>query len=301
MNRFPSMQALRAIESVARNGALWRAASELNLTRSAISHQLRLLERDLGFKILIRTGNQTEITPRAMAYAEDVRRALSMIATSTSRRSQNGLTGRLTISAPPGFASAWLCTNMSDFIAEHPDVVLNVVTTHNLVATADPDVDLFITFDCENRAHLQVEPLMSVEFTPLCSPAYLSQFKSFNDLGILREATLLHMGDFTDWEQWMQLSGLPPENAHRGICFSDMNIVFTAVMAGEGIAIGDTVLWAKELREGKLMRPFSAALHTESGYFLCTPDENLSNPIVQEFSKWLKDRLEIGKMGQRKI
>lgn len=89
IKRFPSIQALRAIESVERNGALWRAAAELNVTRSAVSHQLRLLETDLGFKILERNGNRTEITPRARAYAEDVRRALSMIATSTARVSQH--------------------------------------------------------------------------------------------------------------------------------------------------------------------------------------------------------------------
>lgn len=300
IKRFPSIQALRAIESVERNGALWRAAAELNVTRSAVSHQLRLLETDLGFKILERNGNRTEITPRARAYAEDVRRALSMIATSTARVSQHGLTGRLTVSAPPGFASAWLCLHIGDFLAENPEVVLNVISTHNLADTNNPEVDIFITFGQEPRAHLLIEPLMSVEFTPLCSPAYLSQFKSFNDLGILKAATLLHMNDFTDWENWMQLSGLPPENAHRGICYSDMNIVHTAVLSGQGIAIGDTVLWREELREGRLMRPFAPSLHADTGYFLCTPEENLENQIVVEFSNWLKRRLELSRFRRKR-
>ncbi|MAB06447.1 MAG: transcriptional regulator [Rhodobacteraceae bacterium] len=299
MKRYPSIQALRAIESVARNGALWRAASELNVTRSAISHQLRLLEKDLGFKILERSGNRTEITPRARAYAEDVRRALNMIATSTERVSQHGLSGRLTVSAPPGFASAWLCLNMGDFLADNPEVVLNVLSSHSLTDTSNPEADTFITFGQESRPHVVSEPLLSVEFTPLCSPAYLSRFKNFNDLSILSRATLLHMTDFSDWESWMNLSGLPPEDAHRGICYSDMNIVYTAVMAGEGIAIGDTVLWGKELQSGKLMRPFSGSLHADTGYFLCTPEANIENPIVVEFHKWLKTRLEVRQFRDR--
>ncbi|MGI3167013.1 LysR substrate-binding domain-containing protein [Pseudooceanicola sp. 200-1SW] len=296
INRYPSIQALRAIESVARNGALWRAATELNVTRSAISHQLRLLERDLGFKILERSGNRTEITPRARAYAEDVRRALNMIASSTARVAQEGLTGSLTISATPGFADGWLCLHISDFLAEHPDVVVTVLSSQRMADTSNPAVDTFITFGDDSRAHVAVEPLLSVEFTPLCSPAYLSRFKNFNDPSILKGATLLHMSDFTDWENWMRLSGLPPESAHRGVCYSDMNIVHTAVMAGEGIAIGDTVLWGKDLREGRLMRPFARSLHFDTGYFLCTPEENLSNPVVVEFHNWLKTRLEVSRI-----
>ncbi|NVK47222.1 MAG: LysR family transcriptional regulator [Rhodobacteraceae bacterium] len=297
IKRFPSIQALRVLESVVRNGALWRAASELNVTRSAVSHQLRLMERDLGFKIVERSGNRTEITPRARAYAEDVRRALNIIASSTARVSQDRLNGRLSVSAPPGFAAAWLCLNMGDFLAANPEVILNVVSSHQLADTSNPEVDTFITFGHEPRAHVTAEPLLSVEFTPLCSPAYLSRYKSFNDPNILTRATLLHMHDFTDWENWMQLSGMPMENAHRGICYSDMNIVHTAVIAGEGIAIGDTVLWASDLREGRLMRPFAQSLHSDTGYFLCTPEENLENPLVVEFHNWLKTRLEVSRIG----
>lgn len=292
IKRYPSIQALRAIESVARHGALWRAAAELNVTRSAISHQLRLLEADLGFKIVERSGNKSEITPRARAYAEDVRRALSMIASSTARVAQAGLTGSLTISATPGFADGWLCLHLGDFVAEHPDVVVRVLSSHRMADTTNPEIDTFITFGHEPRANLRSVPLFSVEFTPLCSPAYLSRFENFNDLRILQQATLLHMTDFSDWEEWMARSGLPPEDARRGICYSDMNIVHTAVLAGEGVAIGDTVLWGKDLRAGRLMRPFAASLHKKTGYFICTPEENVDNPIVEAFHKWLLLKVE---------
>ncbi|GHH01126.1 LysR substrate-binding domain-containing protein [Pseudodonghicola xiamenensis] len=296
IKRFPSIQALRAIESVSRNGALWLAAEELNVTRSAISHQLRLLERDLGFKILERVGNRTVVTPRARTYAEDVGRALSMIASSSARASQHGLSGRLTVSAPPGFVSAWLCLHVRDFIEENPEVVLNIVSARNLADTSNPEADTFITFGDDARPHVHAEPLLAVEFTPLCSPAYLTRFEGFSDPRHLERATLLHMYDFTDWRKWMQLSGLPMENANRGVCYSDMNIVHTAVLAGEGIAIGDTVLWRNDLENGKLMRPFARSLHSDTGYFLCTPEESLENPIVTEFHNWLKTRLEVNRL-----
>ncbi|RVC19557.1 LysR family transcriptional regulator, partial [Mesorhizobium sp. M7A.F.Ca.AU.002.02.1.1] len=75
--RIPSTQALRALDSFARHGSVWRAADELHLTRSAVSHQLRLLERDLGFDLLERIGKGVALTPRGQRYASDVRKALT--------------------------------------------------------------------------------------------------------------------------------------------------------------------------------------------------------------------------------
>lgn len=293
MKRFPSIQALRAIESVERNGALWLAAEELNVTRSAISHQLRTLEQDLGFKIIERAGNRTDITPRARAYAEDVRQALSMIARSSARVAQQGLSGTLTISCPPGFLSAWLCLHIRKFLEANPEIVLTVHSARNLNDTSNPQVDTFITFGPDTRANIQSEPLLSVEYTPLCSPTYMTRFNGFKDPRALLRATLIHIGDFTDWENWMVLLGMPPETAYRGVCYDDMNIVQTAVMAGEGIAIADAVLWRKALGNGQLMRPFAPSMHFETKYYLCTAKENLQNPLVIEFHNWLKMHLDM--------
>ena len=77
--RIPSTQALRALDSFARHGSVWRAADELHLTRSAVSHQLRLLERDLGFDLLERIGKGVALTPRGQRYASDVRKALTVL------------------------------------------------------------------------------------------------------------------------------------------------------------------------------------------------------------------------------
>ncbi len=84
--RIPSMQALRALDSFARHGSVWRAADELSLTRSAVSHQLRLLERDLGFELLERIGKGVALTVRGKRYASDVRKALAMLGDAGSQR-----------------------------------------------------------------------------------------------------------------------------------------------------------------------------------------------------------------------
>jgi LysR family glycine cleavage system transcriptional activator len=271
---------------------LWPAADELNLTRSAVSHQLRLLEKDLGFKILGRTGNRVDISPRAMAYAQDVRLALGLIANAPVLRDEDVLSGALTISCPPGFAADWLCLNIGDFLEQHPKVIPTIISARNLSDTINPDIDSFITFGLEPRPNLFAEPLVGVAFTPLCSPAYHARFGSFTDLTALSDATLLHIGDFTDWENWMRQAGLPVRMAQSGVCYSDINVVYTALLAGEGIGIGDTVIWHQALERGQLIQPFRTTLHTETGYYLCAPEANLSNPLVIAFHDWLKSRLE---------
>lgn len=291
MARIPSIQALRALESVARLGTIWQAAEELNLTRSAISHQLRILERDVDFPLMLRNGNRAELSPRALEYAGDVRRALGLISTSSHRVSRQGLSGTLKISCASGFASAWLGPHLGDFAEANPNVMISLVTPARTDSTANPEIDTFITFSHDNRSGIVVEPLLPVEFTPMCSPDYLEKIGGVLDNATLLRATLLHIGDFADWEAWMQMKGLPPQQAHRGISFSGMNVAYTAVLSGQGVAIGDVIVWGEALATGRLTRPFSEKLHTDSGYYLCTSKEKIEQPVVAAFHTWLKHEL----------
>ena len=291
MTRVPSTQALRAIECFARHGTVWQAADELNLTRSAVSHQLRLLERDLGFKILNRIGTRVELTPRGRAYALDVRKALSLISTSASRNSSRGASGTVYVSCTPGFASKWLCIHLGKFVEAYPDVDLSLTSSRRLDDTSDPKVDVFIAFGTAFSSDMEVELLRDVEFTPLCSPAYLNKFDGFSDIRSLLKANLLHIQDFTDWEQWMQMVGLPPQSAQRGIRCSSMNLVYASALASQGIAMGDEFVCRDAMEHGQLVRPFEQALPSENSYFLVTPHEKMENPAVAAFHHWLKSEV----------
>jgi LysR family transcriptional regulator, glycine cleavage system transcriptional activator len=284
MPRVPSTQALRALESFARHGAVWQAADELNLTRSAVSHQLRLLERDLGFRLLDRVGTRVELTPQGLAYAADVRRALSLIAGSATRNAARGVSGTLSVSSPPGFASSWLCAKLGSFAAAFPDVALSVVTPRRLDDTSNPDVDLFIIFGFGNCPGMQVELLKEVDFTPLCSPVLLNRFEA---PATLLQGTLLHLTDFDDWEGWFRLAGLDPAAAQRGIRFSDMNLVYSAALGAQGIAMGDEFICQDAMAAGRLVRPFDLAIRSQRSYFLVVPPAKAGSPAVEAFRTWL--------------
>lgn len=292
MARVPSTQALRALESFDRHGTVWQAADELSLTRSAVSHQLRLLERELGFPLLNRVGTRVELTEKGRKYADDVRRALSMIASSASQNAAEGVSGTLTISSPAGFASSWLCPKVTGFLAQHPDVSLSIVTPRRLDDTGNPNADLFVIFGHdEGRADMTLELLQQVSFTPLCSPAYLNRFDGFPTPKSLLGATLLHLAEEDDWQQWFRRAGLPQSHAHSGIKFSDMNLVYAATYASQGISMGDEFICGDAMEKGQLVSPFDLTVQSTKAYYLAIPREKESHPAVAAFHAWLRTEM----------
>jgi LysR family glycine cleavage system transcriptional activator len=288
MRRIPSLHALTALESFARHGTVWRAADELHLTRSAVSHRLRLLERDLGFQILNRVGTRIELTPQGLAHVEDVRRALNAIAGSAARHAGRGASGSVTVSCTPGFASSWLCNQIASFREACPDVSLSVVTPGRLDDVSNPAVDAFVAFGAGTWPDMAVERLVDVEFTPLCSPALLNRIGGLAAPADVTRACLLHLGSRDDWRSWLQRSGVDEAGARGGVVFSDMNLVYAAAMAGQGIAMGDEFVCGAAMAAGQLVRPFEMAIPSPHAYYLVVAETKADSPPVAAFCNWLR-------------
>jgi LysR family glycine cleavage system transcriptional activator len=289
--RIPSTQALRALDSFARHGSVWRAADELHLTRSAVSHQLRLLERDLGFELLQRVGKGVALTARGRRYAHDVRKALAVLGDAGVQHGSKGVGGSFSVSCTPGFASLWLCTHIASFQSMYPDVSLRILTPRRLDDVSNPDADAFIAFGLGNWPNHAVELLCEIEFTPLCSPSLLNKIGGLPRPQDVLRTNLLHLGDFEDWSRWFSATKVENPDPECGIVFSDMNLAFTAAIAGQGIAMGDELTSRKALDEGRLVRPFEMAIKSPRSYFLVTERAKADHPIVGAFGGWLKSRL----------
>lgn len=291
MTRIPSTQALRALDSFARHGTVWQAADELNLTRSAVSHQLRLLERDLGFSLFNRVGTRIELTPQGVAYAQDVCRALTAIAGSAQRNAGRGVSGALTVSSTAGFAASWLCPKIGRFRAAFPDVALSIVTPRRLDDVSNPDVDAFISFGAGSLPGMQAELLQEVEFTPLCSPALLNRLGGMGEPADVRRAGLLHLFDTEDWRAWFRKAGLEEASARGGVVFSDMNLVYAAALNAQGIAMGDEFICHEAMATGQLVRPFDLAIRSPRSYYLVVAPQKARSPVVEAFRTWLQNEL----------
>ncbi len=291
MQRVPSTQALRALEAFARLGTIWQAAEELHLTKSAVTHQLRQLERDLDFPISTKVGTKLELTPAGRRYALDVRKALDALNNAAARSATAGPSGVLTVSCPPGFASHWLCTILESFHTAFPDIHLNLTTPRRLNDVSNPEVDVFIAFGQEFSGSVALELLRKISYTPLCSPAYLNKLDGLTNPAALARATLLHLNDYHEWASWMRMVNLPDDWARKGIRFADMNLAYSAALAGQGIAMGDEFVCSADLLSGKLVRPFPERLGTQNAYYLALPRDRPRNATVAAFVGWIKGAL----------
>jgi len=281
------MNALKALDAFARLGSVWEAAEDLGITRSAVSHRLAMLETILGFEVASRSGKGIALTPRGRRYALDVQRSLALLLDAHEEGSGKPVEGSLRISSTAGFASIWRCNHIASFHAEYPNLCLEIVASRELDAATDRDVDLFIVFGEGNWPKHTVQHLYDVEFLPMCSPALQNVQGGLNrPIDVLR-FPLLHLRQWDDWRQWLAMSGVDFPQRGAGITFSDMMLVQTAAIAGQGIMMGDEITCAGALAAGQLVSPFLTKIKARGGYYLVRSRQRRPNPAMVAFTRWL--------------
>ncbi len=290
--RYPTISALRALDAVARLGSVTAAAQQLSLTRSAISHQIISLEQSLGFALTERVGRGIGLTHQGQCYALEVRRILADIQDAGRLFDGPEVSGKLRISCNPGFTSFWLSNHINGFQRQYPQVRLHVVNPRSWDDTSDAEADLFITYGIGDWPGLQVEPIFTLHFSPVCSPRLINAIGGLKTPQDLAGLPLIHMNDTSDWRAWLAAAGVEQIDADSGITFSDAHCAQSACIAAQGVAIGDSLLSGNALARGLLVRPFDIAISARRGYFLAIDPAKAERPAVRAFSTWLKYQLQ---------
>src|SRR5690554_3410277 len=171
--RLPSLNALRAFEAGARHLSFTRAADELHVTQTAISHQVRQLEAELGFPLFRRSTRRLELTPEGQRLAPAVTQALERIAEAVEALRARRRDNLLRVSMAPAFGTKWLVGRLSRFWLAHPDVELQLNHSPLLTDFTRDDVDLAIRYGRGPWPGVVSELLIRLEKVPVCSPALL--------------------------------------------------------------------------------------------------------------------------------
>jgi LysR family glycine cleavage system transcriptional activator len=286
-SRIPPLHALQALDAFARLGTLWEAAEDLGITRSAVSHRLGLLESLLGFELAMRSGKGVALTARGRRYAEDVRKSLALLSEAHEDGASKPVEGTLCISSTPGFASMWLCNHIASFHEQYPNLSLRIVTGGELDQATDRDVDLFIVFGDGHWPRHTVHHLYDVEFLPMCSPALHNMHGGLDQPVDVLRYPLLHLRQRDEWRQWLAAGGAKLPADRSGVIFSDLMLVQTAAIAGQGIMMGDEITCAGALAAGQLVAPFSIKIKAQAGYYLLRSRQRRPNPAMLAFVRWL--------------
>ncbi len=285
--RLPPLNALRAFEAAARHLSFTRAADELHVTQTAISHQIKGLEERLGVRLFRRLPRGLLLTEEAQRYLPPVRDAFDQIAAATARLAVAGSSGSLTVSVLPSFAAKWLVPRLGRFRAAHPDLDLRISAATQLVDFARDDVDLGIRMGRGSYPGLRVDRLFGESMVPVCSPQLLSGPHPLQRPEDLRHHVLLHDDDHSGWLLWLELAGVEGVDAGRGPVLTNSAMVVQAAAEGQGVALARRVLAAGDLAAGRLVQPFEVSLRHDLAYYVVSPEATAEQPKIGAFRAWL--------------
>ncbi|WP_142848331.1 transcriptional regulator GcvA [Telmatospirillum sp. J64-1] len=289
LRRLPPLNALRIFESAGRHESFAKAAEELHLTPSAISHQIRTLEEHLGVALFQRGRRGLTLTEAGRAYLRTVRSAFQQIAEATLKLQGESEIETLTLGAVTSFANVWLAPRLGSFVKSHPSIDLRV-TSQVRPADFDHGLDAAILYGAGDWPALQADELLRVSIAPLCSPALLKGEHPLEKPEDLRFHTLIHNDNkLLSWSAWLQANGVDGVASHRGPRFDRSTLALDAAAQGLGVALDDTDLLARSyLESGRLVAPFGPGARSEAGaYWLVYPATTATRPAFTALRNWL--------------
>ncbi len=293
MNRtLPPLNALRAFEAGARHLSFTRAAEELSVTQTAISHQVRQLEDRLGVKLFERRPRALRLTAAGSLLYPALSDSLDRIEAAVARVRAAPQPRPLTLSVTPTFGSRWLAQRLGRFWRRHPDVDLRLHHSVQLVDLSRDDVDLAVRWGRGSWPGVKSEKLMRAQATPLCSPALLKGEHPLKSPSDLRHHTLIHQKDYQEWVEWLAAAGVYDINGQRGPVIDDANAIIQSTMEGDGVMIAIPEVLLPEIESGRLVAPFGFDGPKVQGYTVNLLKSRAELPKIRSFQDWLFAELE---------
>jgi LysR family transcriptional regulator, glycine cleavage system transcriptional activator len=286
MRHLPPLSAVRVFECAARHENFTTAAAELGMSQAAVSYQIRQLEDRLGVPLFRRERRRVLLTEAGRRAALAASRAFDALdAAFAELRSEDE--SLLTISAPQTFANEWLAWRLGGFQMAHPGTAVRLLVEDSLVDFSSQQVDVAIRGGFGRWPGLSSDHLITIDVTPMASPALLRKHGR-PTIDRLLELPLLSP-DNAEWPLWLAKAGipLPPGPLRRGVSMASQANDGTAAMAGQGVAVLTPFFWRIALAERRLVRLFDMVASDGRGYWLVTPEQRRNVPKIKRFREWL--------------
>ena len=292
--RLPSLNALRAFEAGARHLSFTRAAAELSVTQTAISHQVRQLEDRLGVRLFERLPRELKLTSSGALLYPALAEALDRVAEAVNRVRAAPEPRPLTVSVTPTFGSRWLAQRLGRFWREHPLVDLRLHHSVHLVDLAHDDVHIAVRWGRGSWPGLTSERLMRAQATPMCSPLLLAGKHPLRTAAELRHHTLIHQKDFQEWIEWLAAAGVDGVNGQHGPVIDDANAIIEAVIEGGGVMMATPAMLAQEIADGRLVAPFETTPDPDFAYYVVYPQGAMLQADAKAFRDFLMQEAGTG-------
>lgn len=282
----PSVSSLLALEAVDRLGTATAAAEDLALTHSAISRQLKALEEQIGVSLFRREGKGLALTPAGLEYAASVREYLRDLAQSSMRTRVAGEKSSLSIGVLPAFGTHWLMPRLKVFLAQNPDIMVNLSTRLAPFDFSREKLDAAIHFGNRDWQGVNYLELEQERVVPACAPELLNQGPM--SAKSLLTLPLLHLESRPGaWEDWFAHNGYPSERL-RGMLFDQFTLMVEAAVHGFGVALLPEFIAKVEFDRGRLTPAALQSTRIESRYFCVWPQLHPPSRPLKRMLDWLE-------------
>ena len=285
----PSFKALSAFESSARLGSFSRAAQELHLTPSAISHQISKLEESLASTLFTRQGVGVQLTSEGAAYLEKVQTALALIGGAAD--AVVDAQSELRLHCVPSFAVLWLMPRLADFMAKNPQIKVRLTSSAIASDFARGEVDVEIRYGTPDWPRLHVESIFDERISPLASPAFLKGLRIKRPRDLLSTSLIATEITLVTWSRWFATHDVPVSPSQFVLRSDRSYLVLEAAVQGLGVALENHLLAERYLKSGQLVPLFDAshAIPMHGHHVVSSPDK-VQTKRVATFLAWIREQ-----------
>ncbi len=282
---FRSYDSLRLFDIVAHHLSFTAAADKLNLTKGAVSYQMKSLESQLGFPVFERRHRGIALTDKGKKLWHASQVAFRDLDREIASLREEG-PGRITIGMATYFASRWLSPRLMTFTNGHPRIGLRLQPLIDLIDFRSQNIDMAIRWGKGDWRDMEIETLLPCPTFPTAGPEIAAQIAEKGLAQTLPDISLLHDQDGSEaWRDWHEAAELPNRAMRDELVIPDPNVRVQAVIDGQGIALYDSLVTA-ELEEGRLHKVSSVEL-CNYGYYLAYPKGALDMPELRMFRDWI--------------
>jgi LysR family glycine cleavage system transcriptional activator len=285
---YPPFSALRAFEATARLGKQSDAATELRISTSAISHQIRALEAYLGIPVFKRSPRGLSLTAAGQSYFERISSALDIISEATADKLSSVDDTPLKLHMYPSLANLWFVPNLRNFSEVFPEQRVTVITMPEHVVLPGSDIDAAIVFSDAEPPSPYVDLLFPEVIVPVCSPRFLEEAGPIDTVEELLTHNLIgsHI-DPEEWTQWATLCGHEQAIPARHLSFDNRANALKAAREGLGLAMDRRPSGEIQKSQGHLVAPIAKPVLTGWSYYFVTTERAHSLGRVKKARSWL--------------
>jgi len=282
-----SLRGLRTFCVAARYGSFRTASEELFVTASAVSHQIKSLEEELGEPLFEGSSRSRSLTETGKALYADVSPLIDQLDAVIAGYKTGAISSSIRISVQPFFASEYFVPRLSEFTAKHPEIDIQVGASDETAEKHPADADLSVRLFRSPPADMPSNLLFPLRMVPAGSPEFMQKLKVKNNKIISEFPIIVHETQPKAWAEWSSAADIRlPENA-KITRLDSMIAVVRAAQRGIGAALVPVPVGKLWFDEGSIVRLFKKELVADVSYYLVCKEERVGDESVILLRDWI--------------